>query len=92
LNNLGNALYKEGSLDEAIDRCEEALKLYRDLAEKDERYLPDLAMALNNLNALSDKGSLDEAIDRYEEALKLYLAEKDERDLAGTLNNLNCPI
>jgi hypothetical protein len=42
--------------DEAIGKLEEALKIYRDLAEKDERYLPDLAATLNNLgNALSDK-------------------------------------
>jgi len=67
---------------------------YRRLAEVDERFLPDLAMTLNNLgNALSDKGRLDEAIERYEEALKHYrrLAEVDERflpDLAMTLNNL----
>ena len=39
--------------------------------EEDERFLPYLAITLNNLeNALSDKGRLDEAIARYEEALK----------------------
>jgi len=43
LNNLGNALSDKGSLDEAIERYEEALKIRRDLAEKDERFLPDLA-------------------------------------------------
>jgi tetratricopeptide (TPR) repeat protein len=86
-------------LDEAIDRYEEALKIRRDLAEKDERFLPDLAGTLNNLgNALSKEGSLDEAIDRYEEALKIRrdLAEKDERylpDLAMDIEQLReCPI
>jgi tetratricopeptide (TPR) repeat protein len=85
-------------LDEAIERLEEALKIRRDLAERDERYLPDLAGTLNNLgNALSDKGMLDEAIERLEEALKIRrdLAERDERylpDLAGTLNNLGIAL
>jgi len=67
---------------------------YRDLASKDKRFLPDLAMTLNNLGvALGKKGLLDDAIKRYDEALKIYrdLAERDKRflpDLAGTLNNL----
>jgi tetratricopeptide (TPR) repeat protein len=98
LNNLGNALSRKGSLDDAIERYEEALNIYRDLAEKDKRFLPDLATTLNNLgNALSRKGSLDDAIERYEEALNIYrdLAEKDKRflpDLARTLNNLGVAL
>jgi len=94
LNNLGNALYSKGMLDEAMERYDEALKIRRDLAEKDERFLPDLADTLINLgNALSDKEMLDEAVDKLEEALKIYrdLSEKDERflpDLAAILNNL----
>jgi tetratricopeptide (TPR) repeat protein len=81
-------------LDEAVDKLEEALKIYRDLSEKDERFLPDLARTLNNLgNALSKKEMLDEAVDKLEEALKIYrdLSEKDERFLpylAAILINL----
>jgi tetratricopeptide (TPR) repeat protein len=54
---------------------------YRNLAEKDERYLPDFAKALSNLGiALCDKGMIDEAIDKHNEALKIYrnLASEDE--------------
>ncbi len=67
---------------------------YRRLAERDERFLPDLARTLNGLGeALSRKGRLDEAIASFEEALSIYrrLAERDERflpDLARTLNGL----
>jgi tetratricopeptide (TPR) repeat protein len=57
--------------DEAIDKLEEALKIRRDLAEKDEIFLPNLAETLNNLGlALYKKGMLDEAMERYDEALK----------------------
>ncbi|MDK2373260.1 MAG: tetratricopeptide repeat protein, partial [Candidatus Korarchaeota archaeon] len=72
----------------------EALEYYRELAARDGRFLPDLAMTLNNLGAaLADKGRLDEAIERYGEALEIRreLAARDGRflpDLAGTLNNL----
>jgi tetratricopeptide (TPR) repeat protein len=34
LNNLGNALYKEGSLDDAIDRYGEALKVMEPLSDR----------------------------------------------------------
>jgi hypothetical protein len=40
---------KKGSLDEAIDRYEEALKIRRDLAEKDERYPPGSCYGIEQL-------------------------------------------
>jgi tetratricopeptide (TPR) repeat protein len=34
LNNLGNALYKEGMFDDAVDRYEEALKVMEPLSDR----------------------------------------------------------
>ena len=59
-------------LDRGQNRIEEALKTYRELAQKyPEIYLPYVAMTLNNLGILdSDLNRMAEARKEYEEALK----------------------
>ena len=62
-------------------RIEEALKILRELAEKNpQAYLPDVAQILHNLGVLnSNHNRLQEAKQQYEEALKIRreLAEKN---------------
>jgi tetratricopeptide (TPR) repeat protein len=74
LNNLG-------ILEGTPNRLEEALKIYRELAQKErETYLPYVAITLNNLGMLdSGKNRGNEARKEYAEALKMYreLAEKE---------------
>ncbi len=70
--NLGNALQRQGRLDEAIKHYSEALRLK-----------PDLEEAHNNLgSALEKRGRIDEAIKHYLEALRL------KPDLEAAHNNL----
>ncbi len=60
-NNLGDALFQKGSVDEAIIHYQKALQIK-----------PDYAEAHNNLgNALIQKGNVDEAIAHYQKALKI---------------------
>jgi tetratricopeptide (TPR) repeat protein len=63
-------------MNEARDQYEEALKIYREAAQKDPgTYLPELAMTLNNLGILDhDQNRMAEARKEYEEALKIYEA------------------
>lgn len=75
---------------------EEALKIYRDLAEENPKaYLPDVATTLNNLaNLHSDNTEYEKASEEYEEALKIYrnLVKENPKAylhyMANTLNNL----
>ena len=62
--------------EEAWKAFAEALKIYRELAEKNpETYLSDVALALNNLGILySDQHQREEARRAFEEALKIYEA------------------
>ena len=66
---------------EAWKEFEEALKTYRELAQKNpETYLPVIAEALGNMGILdSDQNRPDEARKKFEEALKIFheLAQKD---------------
>ncbi|MCP4123653.1 MAG: tetratricopeptide repeat protein, partial [Bacteroidetes bacterium] len=81
---------------QALEKYEEALKIYRELAKENPRtYLPDVAMTLNNLAVLQKaKNEFPQALEKYEEALKIYreLAKENPRtylpDVAMTLNNL----
>ena len=54
----------------------ETLKIYRELAEKNrETYLPDLALALENLGILANaQHQTEKARQAFEEALKIYKA------------------
>ena len=96
LNTLGFLDNAENRLGEARKEVSEALKIYRDLAQKDpESYLAHVAITLNNLGVFDkDQNQLNEARKEYEEALKIYheLAEKEPETylsyVAATLNNL----
>ncbi len=71
-NNLGDALLKKGSVDEAIAHFQKALQIK-----------PDYAEAHNNLgDALLQKGSVDEAIAHCQRALQI------KPDFAEAHNNL----
>ena len=80
----------------AEEQYQEALKIYRDLSEKNPNaYLPVLATSCNNLaDLLQDTGSFKEAEERHREALKICreLAGKDPdaylSDLSYSCNNL----
>jgi tetratricopeptide (TPR) repeat protein len=63
-------------LDHDQNQIEEALKTYRELAQKDpQTFLPKVALTLNNLGILySAQSRIKEARDQYEEALKIYEA------------------
>jgi tetratricopeptide (TPR) repeat protein len=82
--------------EESRREIEEALKSYRELAEKEpETYLPDMAATLNDLGILdSDENRIEKARKEFEEALETYrqLANKEPdiylRYVAITLNNL----
>ena len=60
-NNLGNALFQKGNVDEAFVHFQKALQIN-----------PDYAEAHVNLgNALFQKGNVDEAIVHYQKALQI---------------------
>ncbi|MEB3302374.1 MAG: tetratricopeptide repeat protein, partial [Cyanobacteriota bacterium] len=79
---------------EALAPTEEALKIYRELAQSNPAYRPDVAMALNNLGkSLSEVSRRPEALASTEEALKIYreLAQSNPAyrpDVAMALTNL----
>ena len=89
-------LQEHNVLMQAQPLYEEALQMYKALAEENPRtYLPDVAMTLNNLaNLQKAKNEFGEALAKYEEALQIRraLAEENPRtylpDVAMTLNNL----
>nr|HQU86589.1 tetratricopeptide repeat protein [Pyrinomonadaceae bacterium] len=74
LNNLANLHQAQNRYDEALREYEEALTIYRKLAETNPNtYLPFVALTLNNLAVLhSDQNRYDEALREYEEALTIY--------------------
>ncbi len=96
LNNLGNRLNAVGRRDEALAAAQEAVNIYRELAETaPDAFRPNLAMSLNNLgNRLAAVGQRDEALATAQEAVNVYreLAETNpdafRPDLAMSLNNL----
>ena len=79
-------------MEDAHKEHEEALKIYRELAQKDpETYLPYVAMTLNNLGILdSDQNRMAEARKEYEEALKIYEAfvEQDPEQFTTDVKRL----
>jgi tetratricopeptide (TPR) repeat protein len=81
LNNLGNLDRMQNRLDQARQHDEDALKIYRQLAQQNpEMYLPYVAVTLNNLGAVERlQNHLDEADKDYQESLKInrQLAEQD---------------
>jgi tetratricopeptide (TPR) repeat protein len=93
---LGNLYLNGNEFIEAEKSYIKALKIRRELAQKDPgAYRPDVATTLNNLgNLYSDLKRFKEAEKSYTEVLKIYreLAQKDpgayRPDVAMTLNNL----
>ncbi len=81
LNNLGNLDRMQNRLDDARKHDEGALKIYRQLAQRNpDVYLPYLAVTLNNLAAVDRlQNRLDEARKDYEESLQINrkLAEQN---------------
>jgi tetratricopeptide (TPR) repeat protein len=96
LNMLGMSLAQVGRPAEALPPTEEAVGVYRELAEAyPDRYRPDLALSLSNLGvAFSALGRPAEALPPTEEAVGVYreLAEaypdRYRPDLALSLSNL----
>ena len=96
LNNFAVNLAQAGDVRAALVPAQEAVDLYRRLAQANAAaYEPDLAMSLNNLaNRLAEDGQLAAALVAAQEAVDLYrrLAQANaaahEPDLAGSLNNL----
>jgi len=96
LNNLGILDNGQNRMDDARLAYEEALRIYRQLAQKNpETYLPDVASTLNNLGILQrDQHRMDDARLAFDGALKIRreLAQKNPEtylpDVATTLNNL----
>ncbi|MFQ5342117.1 MAG: CHAT domain-containing protein [Anaerolineae bacterium] len=96
LGMLGYALSALGRRGEALAATQEAVELYRQLAQHNpDAFLPDLAMSLNNLGIrLSNLGRRGEALAATQEAVEIrrQLAQHNPDaflpDLATSLNNL----
>src|SRR4029077_17243856 len=86
----------QNRMEETRKEHEEALKTYRELAQKEpDTYLPEVAQTLNNLGIVdSAQNRAKEARKAFEEALKIYreLEQKNPGTylpyVATTLNNL----
>ena len=86
----------QNRMEETRKEHEEALKTYRELAEKEpDTYLPEVAQTLNDLGIVdSVQNRAEEARKAFAEALKIYreLAQKNPGTylpyVATTLNNL----
>jgi len=72
--NLGYALSALGRREEALLATQEAVEIYRQLAQENpQAFLPDLARSLNNLGyALSALGRREEALLATQEAVGIY--------------------
>ncbi|MEI7940693.1 MAG: tetratricopeptide repeat protein, partial [Verrucomicrobiota bacterium] len=92
LNNLANVLSDLGRREEALAHAQDAVRLYRQLAEaRPDAFLPNLAMSLNNLaNRLSALGRREEALAHAQESVRLDRQLAEARpdaflpDLAGS--------
>ncbi len=73
LNNLGNRLSELGRREEALTATQEAVGIYRQLAQANpQAFLPDLATSLNNLGyMLSALGRREEALTATQEAVEI---------------------
>jgi tetratricopeptide (TPR) repeat protein len=96
LNNLAIRLSALGRREEALDKVQEAARIYEQLANAwPDAFLPDLAMSLHNLaTRLSELGRREEALDKAQEAVRIREQLAKARpdaflpDLAMSLNNL----
>ncbi|MCK5177868.1 MAG: tetratricopeptide repeat protein [Candidatus Aenigmarchaeota archaeon] len=95
-NELGRTYYNTNQFNQAEKNYQEALKIRRQLSEKNPYiYLSDVAMMLNNMATLQDKKNETEKAEKnYQEALKIrrQLSEKNPDiylpDMATTLDNM----
>lgn len=95
LTNLAIRLRDLGRREQALAAAEEAVQLYRTLAEAHpDAVTPDLAASLNNLaSSLSELGRPEQAFVAAEEAADLYRTLAEARpdaftpNLASSLNN-----
>ena len=83
LNNLALLQKAKNEFPQALEKYEEALKIYRERAKENSRtYLPYVATTLNNLAVLhSAKNEFPQALEKHEEALKIRreLAKENPR-------------
>jgi tetratricopeptide (TPR) repeat protein len=86
----GGGLREARQLEAAVGAYEQALAIYRRLAQAQPQvYEPDVAMTLNNLgNALSELRRLEAAVGAYQEALEIYNRHDIPDQKAKTLANL----
>jgi tetratricopeptide (TPR) repeat protein len=72
--NLGVSTSDQSRAEESRKEHEEALKTYRELAQKNpENFLPEVARTLNNLGIIdSAQNRTEEARKAFEEALQIY--------------------
>jgi tetratricopeptide (TPR) repeat protein len=97
---LGWALSALGRQEEALTATQEAVKIYRQLAQQNpQAFLPYLATSLNNLGAmLSALGRREEALKATQESVDIRrkLAKQNPQaflpDLATSLNNLGAML
>jgi TIR domain/Tetratricopeptide repeat len=94
LGNLGIRLFNLGRREEALAASQEAVDIYRRLAEtRPDTFLPDLAKSLNNLGRdLFNLGHRDKALAASQAAVDIYRRLVETRpdflpDLATSLNN-----
>jgi tetratricopeptide (TPR) repeat protein len=100
LNTLGTALSALGRREEALAATQEAVDIYRGLAQVNPQvFLPYLATSLNNLGSdLSALGRREEALAATQEAVDIYRAlacanpQAFLPDLATSLNNLGAML
>ena len=96
LSNLGVWLGDLGRREEALRAAEEAVEIYRQLAQsRPDAFLPNLALSLNNLGTmLSYLGRWEKALRTAEEAVEIYRQLAQSRPnaflpaLAASLHNL----
>ncbi len=91
-NSLGNALVRNGKLNEAASKLELSLKLCRMIHGHDKVH-PAIAASLGNLgNVYRGLGKLGKALEKHEQSLEMYLAiigdDKPHPAIAASLNNL----
>jgi tetratricopeptide (TPR) repeat protein len=96
VGSLGIRLSNLGRREEALAASQEAVDIYRRLAEtRPDAFLPDVAMSLNRLGIrLSNLGRREEALAASQEAVAIHRRLAETRpdaflpDLASSLNNL----
>ena len=81
LSNLGSLKTETGKFDEAENYYSESERIFRELAEEDERFAVDLATVLNNFGALLREAKrFKDAERKFEEAKEIFegLSERNE--------------